>query len=62
MDMNPEGRLIATIDNGGTCLISEIDTQAYLYHKKLDSPPGKAKSQRLLVEFALLTCRTMCQV
>lgn len=35
MDISPDSKLIATINNAGTCLISDIDTQAYIYHKSM---------------------------
>lgn len=57
MDINPEGRLIASVDNEGTCLVSEIDTQAYLCHKKLGPPVGTVKFSRLSVEILPKTNR-----
>lgn len=36
IDINPDGRLVATTDHKGTCLISELDSQAYLYHKTFE--------------------------
>ena len=41
MDINPEGKLIATIDTAGVCLISDLENQDYMYHHLLQYSAGK---------------------
>ena len=36
IDFNAEGKLSAMIDTGGVCLISNINTDEYLFHLKLE--------------------------
>lgn len=35
MDFDPEGTKIITVDDNGTCLISEVDTENALFSLKL---------------------------
>lgn len=40
LDFNPEGTLVATIDRYGTCLISDLNTDNYKFHKKIGNKKG----------------------
>ena len=36
LDFNPTGEYVATIDLRGVCLISDVTTVDYKFHKKLE--------------------------
>ena len=36
LDFSPSGELAATIDYNGVCLISDINTDNYIFHLKLE--------------------------
>ena len=40
LDFNPAGELVATIDNDGICLISDVNTGNYNYHLEVDNRIG----------------------
>ena len=35
LDFNPTGEYVATIDEGGVCLISDVTTANYGFHEKI---------------------------
>ena len=39
-DFDPLGNLVATIDEAGVCLISDINTNSYISHVKMSSVFG----------------------
>jgi hypothetical protein len=41
LDFDPNGQLAATIDYGGVCLISEINTNNYSFHLDIRGRQGK---------------------
>ena len=41
LDFNPLGTLMATIDEEGVCLISDVNTNDYSYHIKTDANPNR---------------------
>ena len=36
LDFNPTGDIAATIDHYGTCMISDLTTDTYLFHLNMD--------------------------
>ena len=40
LDFNPAGESVATIDDSGVCLISDVNTGNYSYHLKIGSKDG----------------------
>lgn len=51
LDFNPSGSTIATLDNFGTCLVSDVSTHKLRFHMKLPENPsgGKQNFQLLLI-------------
>ena len=47
LDFNPTGEKVATIDNGGVCLISDVTTVNYKFHKEVGEHRGKFVSQEI---------------
>ena len=43
LDFNPLGTLTASIDAYGVCLISDIDTNDYIFHLKMDKIYGNCQ-------------------
>ena len=44
LDFNPTGEYVATIDKEGLCLISDVATVNYTFHKNLSLGEGKFDS------------------
>ena len=44
LDFNPTGEYVATINNKGTCLVSDVTTVNYTFHKKMGLFGGKFHS------------------
>ena len=45
LDFNPTGECVATIDKEGVCLISDVTTANYIFHKEVrEQYPGKNDS------------------
>ena len=47
LDFNPTGEYVATIDEGGVCLISDVTTANYTFHKEMEGDPGKFDSSEI---------------
>ena len=47
LDFNPTGEYVATIDEGGVCLISDVTTANYTFHKEMEGDRGKFDSSEI---------------
>ena len=46
IDFNPDGETVATIDRYGTCLISDMNTDKYHFHMKMEMEGSQGKLER----------------
>ena len=47
LDINPTGEYVATIDSNGVCLVSDVTTANYTFHKEVGEDPGKFDSSEI---------------
>ena len=57
-DLNPLGTLMASIDDYGVCLISDINTNDYIFHRKMSIVESNLSNYLMLLleEFVSFCC------